>query len=596
MPDGIPPQELLTVPESLERAARGPAGITFVGEKGDEENWSYDRVQRRAREIASSLIARRLKKGERVALVLPSEAEFASTFLGVVLAGGVAVPMAPPFGLGKVGSFLESSQRMLSASSSRFLVTSKSIRALAGTLRASVASLDDILTPADLDGDAAFSPPGVALDDLAMLQFTSGSTSQPKGVMLTHGNLAANCWAVNFDGLRTGPGDRCVSWLPLFHDMGLIGFILCPMYGGISTTLMPPSLFAARPGSWLKVLSSHMGTITYAPNFAYAYATKRVRDADLEGVDLSHVRVMGCGAEPINADTLRAFARRFEKVGFREQAFYPSYGMAESSVAISFGRGVATDRVRIDALETTGRAVQSDASVTEGTRELVACGGPFIGHQMRVVDPGSGRDLEERIIGELRIRGPSVTAGYFKDADATRALFDENGWLKTGDLGYLASRQVFICGRLKDLIIVRGRNCAPQDLEWLAARVDGVRAGSVVAFSTPSSAGDTEAVVIVAEAKRGADHQRIGRDVRSQLFDGLGVTVAEVVVAEPGTLPKTTSGKLQRSETRRRYLQGTLRTMRGEDGVSTTLRQLVASQWGHLRSAVAGKPNTQGPE
>ena len=475
----------------------------------------------------------------------------------------------------------------------RFLVTSKSIRAIAGTLHGKVPTLADILLCAELDAnEASFQPPNVTLDDLAMLQFTSGSTTHPKGVMLTHGNLAANTWAVNVHGLRTTQDDRCVSWLPLFHDMGLIGFILCPMYGGLSTTLMSPMLFASRPATWLTFLSSHKGTITYAPNFAYAYAAKRVRDTDLENVDLSHVRVMGCGAEPINAETLRAFARRFEKFGFREDAFYPSYGMAESSVAISFGRGIVTDRVLIGDLETGRRAVPAHDAPAGSCREFVACGGPFVDHRLRIVDPDSGEELAERLVGEIRIWGPSTTVGYHNAPDATTAMFDSHGWLRTGDLGYVTDGQLFVCGRIKDLIIIRGRNCAPQDLEWEAAKVDGVRAGAVVAFSVPTNAGDTESVILVAEARRGADWSRIARDIQTRLFDELGVTLSAVEIVEPNVLPKTTSGKLQRAEVRKRVAEGTLRAPRPE-GAQSALRHLVTSQWEHLKSAIGtGRPTS----
>lgn len=534
-----------------------------------------------------------MKRGDRIALVLPSEEEFVTTFFGIVLGGGVAVPLAPPLGLAKLGAFLDGCERMLTTSRSRFLVTSKSVRAMVGTLHQRVPTLAGVLTCSELESvQGSFHPPDVSPDDLAMLQFTSGSTSHPKGVMLTHGNLTANCWSVNFDGLATTPVDRCVSWLPLFHDMGLIGFVLCPMYGGFSTILMPPTLFATRPAQWLKTLDTHKGTITYAPNFAYSYAVKRIRDADIAGVDLSHVRVMGCGAEPINADTLRTFVRRFGPYGFRENAFFPSYGMAESSVAISFGRGIVVDRVVSDKLEIARRAVPADAT-TNGIRELVACGGPFPGHDLSIRDTNTGEALPERQVGEICIMGASVTSGYFEAPEASRAAIDTTGWLNTGDLGYLANGQLFICGRIKDLIIIRGRNCAPQDLEWEAAKIEGVRAGGVVAFSIPSQAGDTESVVVVAEAKREFDRQMVVASIQARLFEEMGITLAAVEVVDPNSLPKTTSGKLQRAEVRRRFLDGTLRSLRPK-GMRAAMSHLVASQWGHLKSAISPSPDCTG--
>lgn len=586
MSSGIQATELLTIPASLARAAQTSHGATFVGSRLEERHLSYRELLHRATEIAGALSARGVQPGDRVGLVLPSEEEFVTTYLGIVVAGAVAVPLAPPLGIGRLGAFLEATARMLATARARLLVTSKSIRAMSGTLREAAPSLEGIVTSSDLTGASSnYSPPPVRLDDLAMLQFTSGSTSAPKGVRLTHRNLAANCWAIVREGLGVAPPDHVVSWLPLFHDMGMIGMVLCPVYSEIPFTLMPPTLFASKPASWLKLLSEHQGTITYAPNFAYAYATKRVRDAELNGVDLSQVRVFGCGAEPINPHTLRNFASRFAAVGVRLDAFYPSYGMAESSLAISFGRGVRTDTVAAVNLETFRRA-SPEANPTSPSRELVACGSAFSGHSIRIVDPQSGAERKEREIGEIRIAGPSVTDGYFDAPEATKSLVDENQHLRTGDLGYFAGGQLHICGRIKDLIIVRGRNCAPQDLEWEAATVDGVRAGSVAAFSIPGSEADTESVIVVAEVKQDADANRIAGEIQSRLLDAVGVNVSVVELVPAGTLPKTTSGKLRRAEVRARYLKGEL-LANEPHGVQGAIRQLLLSQWGHLKTAIS---------
>ncbi|MFN8570414.1 MAG: fatty acyl-AMP ligase [Gemmatimonadaceae bacterium] len=590
MSSQIPPSELLTVPASLERAAKTSYGATFVGPKLEERQFSYRDLLARAKEIASSLSARGVEPGDRVAFALPSEEEFVTTYLGTLIAGAVAVPLAPPLGIGKLGTFLDAASRMLSTSRAKLFITSKSIRAMSGSLREAVPSLGAIVSCADLGGtSSSYRPPVVRLDDLAMLQFTSGSTSEPKGVRLTHRNLAANCWVIVREGLRAAAPDRCVSWLPLFHDMGMIGMVLCPIYSEIPLTLMPPTLFATKPAAWFKLLSDHQGTITYAPNFAYAYATKRIRDAELTGVNLSHVRVFGCGAEPINPLTLNKFVERFASVGARLEAFYPSYGMAESSLAVSFGRGVRTDTVSADDLESAQRASRvpkDDEASGTSTRELVACGSAFTGHSIRIVDPMSGTLRQEREIGEIRIAGPSVTDGYFEATEATQALFDEERFLRTGDLGYFADGQLHICGRIKDLIIVRGRNCAPQDLEWEAASVDGVRSGAVAAFSIPGSEAETESVVIVAEAKADADASRVVSDIRTRLLDSVGITVAVVELVPAGTLPKTTSGKLRRAEIRARYLRGEL-VPPNTQGVQSALKHLLVSQWGHLKSAIS---------
>ena len=331
----------------------------------------------------------------------------------------------------------------------------------------------------DLEGDASlWKDPGLTLDDPCFIQFTSGSTSRPKGVVVTHGNLAHNAHAVMRDGLRSHDEDRGVSWLPLFHDMGLIGFVIAPIHHAVPVSFMSPMTFLKRPVTWLEILSKHEGTITYGPNFSYAITAKRVRDRDLEGIDLSGVRVAGCGAEPIQAETLRAFADRFASVGFRREAFVPSYGMAEYTLAISFSTGVPTDSVDQEKLWTDGVAEPTE----EGGLEIVGCGKAFPGHGIRIVDVESREVLEDRRVGEIEISGPSVMAGYYELPHVTAQTIGDDGWMRTGDLGYLVEGSVYICGRAKDVIIVNGKNYYPQDLEWLGSEVNGVRAGNVIAF------------------------------------------------------------------------------------------------------------------
>jgi fatty-acyl-CoA synthase len=303
-----------------------------------------------------------------------------------------------------------------------------------------------------------------------------------------------------------------------------------------------------------------------------------VRDDQLQGVDLSAVRVMGCGAEPINAAILRAFARRFAHVGFAADAFYPSYGMAESTLAISFSRGLRVDRVSKAGLATGAEARPVAADDGDGV-EMVSCGGPFEGHELRVFQPGTDAPLADRRVGEIRVRGPSVMRGYFMNADATRAALPDDGWLRTGDLGYVADGEVFVCGRLKDLIIVRGRNIAPQDVEWTVTGVEGVRPGGAVAFGVARD--DGEGVVVVAEAKDPSTPS-LENAIKRRILEVIGVAAADVVVVPPRTIPKTSSGKVKRQETRARYLAGTLVAPRAE-GVSKTVGRIVASQLAHLR-------------
>jgi acyl-CoA synthetase (AMP-forming)/AMP-acid ligase II len=284
-------------------------------------------------------------------------------------------------GMGQLGGYLEHCKHIVSASRAGLLITNRQIKAVLGKLHDHAPSLREMLTYADLDGDAArFRDPGLSADDPCFIQFTSGSTSKPKGVVVTHGNLAHNAWAVMREGLDSNDDDRGVSWLPLFHDMGLIGFVIAPIHHRVPVSFMSPMTFLKRPVTWLEVLSKHRGTITYGPNFSYAITQKRVRDRDLEGLDLSCVRVAGCGAEPIQADTLRAFAARNGKIGFSERAFVPSYGMAEYTLAIAFSSGVPTDRVGADALWAEGRAQPAADAETDERVDIVGIAGAFERH------------------------------------------------------------------------------------------------------------------------------------------------------------------------------------------------------------------------
>jgi fatty-acyl-CoA synthase len=542
-----------TVPAALEADDGGRAGFTFVGEDGGERHWPLAALRVRAREVAAALRDRGLAPGERVALILAEPEQFVPAFLGVMRAGGVPVPLYPPAAPGSLDGYLTAARHVVAAAQASYLVAGG---ATAGTLAplAAGSTLRALVGYGELEGDADRAPATpVDLDAVAFLQFTSGSTARPKGVVLTHRNIAANCRAIMVDGLRARAGDLGVSWLPLFHDMGLIGFVLAPILHRQPVTLLPTRAFARNPTVWLRTISRHRGTVTFAPNFAYGLATRRVRDGELAGLDLSCLRVAGCGAEPIQAETLRAFAERFAACGFRADAFRPSYGLAESTLAISLGRGIPVDRVDREALAEGRAEPRADREAVE----LVGCGRPFPRHRLRIVEPATGAALPPRAVGEIVVRGPSVTDGYAGDPAAT-AEARLGGWLRTGDLGYLADGQLFVCGRRKDLIVVNGRKYAPQDVEWAAGAVEGVRAGSVVAFGLPAEGGQRELVVVVAEARRGAPAERVALDVQRAVHRALALPVDRVVLVEPGALPKTSSGKLRRASARARYLAGAL--------------------------------------
>jgi fatty-acyl-CoA synthase len=395
----------------------------------------------------------------------------------------------------------------------------------------------------------------VCEDDLCFLQFTSGSTSLPKGVMVTHRSVVANALAfLGPHGAKRFESDVALTWLPLFHDMGLIGFVLGTMMSDVPTVLLPTESFARRPTMWMQAMSEHKASITFAPSFAYALAVKRSRDKDLEGLDLSAVRVAGCGAEPISASVMRGFATRFASAGFREEALLPGYGMAEATLAITFhqqGSKLVTDFVDAKSMR-EGRAVPARPEDAEAL-ELVSCGVAFTEHEVAIVDEQDAR-LPERRVGGIITRGACVTAGYVENAEATASTY-KDGWLHTGDLGYVAAGNLYVCGRIKDLIIIRGANYYPQDIEWAVAEVPGVRRDNVVAFS--ALRGETEVMVIAAEGNS-SDAPELQRTIAARVGETCGVQPSHVAIVRVGSLPKTSSGKIQRLRTKRLYEEGLL--------------------------------------
>ncbi len=534
---------------------------------------SFPALWKTACQRAQALLALGLKKGDRVALVLPEPDEFVLTFMACLTAGLVAVPMYPPQTLAKLEAYGDTVRHILSASGARVLITSASLREM---LASNVASDAKVLVEADVHGDPerADPPPPVSLDDLAFLQFTSGSTSKPKGVMVTFGNLAANAHAIMVDGLKSTPEDRGVSWLPLYHDMGLIGFVVAPLYTLVQVMFLPTMAFIRRPSIWLDAIHRFRGTITFAPNFAYALAARAITDGQSKGWDLSCMRALGCGAEPIQADVLRAFLSRFAPNGLAPTSVLPSYGMAEATLAITFwdmAKSLKTDVLDVEAMRAGVARPPAEDAREPKTMELVACGRPFPGHDLKIAG-SRGEALPERHVGEIWVTGPSVTRGYYGDADATEETFG-GGWLRTGDLGYVADGEVFICGRAKDLIIINGKNYYPQDIEAVVSRAPGVRDGQCVAFADLDDSG-AERCVIVAEAKLGPRAGTMA-EVITQIVQlvraEVGIVPSEVHLIRRGTLPKTSSGKVRRREAKRRLTLGDLEFLTDADSKADSL-------------------------
>lgn len=540
-----------TLVSCLAKTPRGTShGYRFRSLDGSERFYSFEAFEAAAHQRAGQLQQLDLHHGDRIALVIADPAEFVLSFVSATVAGVVPVPIYPRASFKAKNAYVDTVSHILATSGAKVLLTTESTRSVVDEVFTQNPTLARLFTVEQLQQLPQVAPhlPLVRPDELCFLQFTSGSTSLPKGVMVTHANLVANARAfLGPTGVNPSLEDLTVTWLPLYHDMGLIGFALGAIVCSLPSLIMPTEAFGRRPNLWLETLSQSRGTLTFAPNFAYALATKRARDKDLEGLDLSRVRIAGCGAEPINPKVMREFAERFARCGFRPEALLPAYGMAEATLAITFHprmTPMVTDRVSVEAMQ-RGEAAPSGAAAESGTLELVSCGVPFPEHEIKIADD-QGNSLPERRVGEIMTRGPSITQGYYQNPAATADAW-QDGWLRTGDLGYIADGNLYVCGRLKDLIIIRGANYYPQDLEWSVAELPGVRRDNVVAFSVQRNGEET---LIIAAEGNSTDAPALRKSIASKIAETAGVTVGHVAVVRVGSLPKTSSGKVQRRRTK----------------------------------------------
>lgn len=535
--------------------------IRFYADDGNGDTITYGALHEDARRVAAGLLARGFEPGHAAILMLPTGPDYFLAFFGVLMAGGIPVPIYPPARPTQIEEHLRRHARLAANAGARAMITTAEARPLGRLLGAQTESLRTVVTVADLVGPQADgSPPlpAASAGDIAFLQYTSGSTGQPKGVALTHANLLANVRAMG-QALEVTVDDVLVSWLPLYHDMGLIGAWLGSLYHGVPLVLMSPLAFLGRPLRWLTAISRHRGTISAGPNFAYEMCVRRIPDADLAGLDLSSWRVASNGAEPVSPATLRRFIERFEPCGFRPTAMMPMFGLAENCVGLAFppmDRGPRIDRVRRASLMASGLAEPAGEDEA-GAVEFVACGRPIPGHEIRIADEAR-RELPERREGRLQFRGPSATAGYYRNAEATRELVGADGWLDSGDRAYIADGDLFVTGRIKDVIIRAGRNIHPAEIEDAVGEIDGVRKGAVAVFGTAGPEAGTERLVVLAETRRRDDAslERIRADVNGLVADLIGAPPDDVVLAPPNTVPKTSSGKIRRAASREAYEKG----------------------------------------
>ncbi|MDP2787563.1 MAG: AMP-binding protein [Pseudomonadota bacterium] len=532
--------------------------ITLVGEDERGEDISYCLLQAEAQALAAGLLAQGLSAGERVAIMLPTGREFFIAFYGALYAGCVPVPLYPPARPSQIEDHMRRIAGIVSNAEAALLITDARARLLGHLLRAQCASLRGVATVAELSRPGALPPlPTLAAQDIAFLQYTSGSTGNPKGVVLSHANLLANLRAME-QASGVTPADVFVSWLPLYHDMGLIGACMGSLCVGFRLVLLSPLAFLARPARWLWTLHRHRATVSAAPNFAYELCANKAEDRDLDGLDLSCWRLAYNGAEPVSPDTLERFAARVAPYGFNPAAMTPVYGLAESSVGLAFpppGRGPLIDRVERAALSTTGIARVAPAEDAHALR-IVSCGRALPGHAIRIVD-AAGRELPERTQGRVQFRGPSATRGYYRNPEATARLIDGD-WLNSGDLGYLAAGELYLTGREKDIIIRGGHNIYPQELEEAAGRVAGVRRGGVAVF--PAAHAGTERLVVLAETREKSPEarDRIAAEINRLALDLTGLPADDIVLAPPRSVLKTSSGKVRRAACRELYERGEL--------------------------------------
>jgi len=534
--------------------------IYLPSEQG-EETLNYGDLLKGAQGIARGLSGRGLASGETVAIMLPSDRRFFECFFGVLFAGGIPVPVYPPFRPDQIEDYARRQTRILKNAEAAFLITFDAVERLAQLLRPMLPSLRGVTTveALRLGGQSDGLVHKAQGEHLALIQYTSGSTSDPKGVALSHRNLIENIKSIS-QAMEVNPNDAGVSWLPLYHDMGLIGAWLLPLYSGIPVTILPPFSFLSRPERWLWAIHSHRATISPAPNFAYEMCAAKIKDEAIEGLDLSSWRIALNGAEPIKPETLSRFTKRFAPYGFRPEAFLPVYGMAEASVGLAFSPLKARPKVdRVSRLRFERDRQAFAAPVSEPSAiAFVSCGIPLPGHEIRIVDE-KGKPLPERVEGNLVFRGPSCTSGYYRNEEATASLF-QDGWLCSGDLGYWAEGELYITGRKKDLIIKGGRNLHPHEIEEVVGEIPGIRKGCVAAFGVPDQALGTEKLVVVAETRETMKPAREGlmKQINKALIDTLGSPADLIALSAPGSIPKTSSGKIAHRACRAAYLDGSL--------------------------------------
>ena len=551
-----------SVPAMLDHAAQGETGVTFYNAKGEQLSaLPWRDIRDRAQVVARKLIGAGFARGERILITADTWPGFFDSFFGAQYAGLLPVPVSIPVGIGGKDAYLDQLRRQFAASGA---VAAVGLDDLAGYLADAAREFPAIRLHGGMD--VLHSLPEKPVDlrpldagELCYIQFSSGSTRHPHGVQITQRALMANlAGMVGPAGLDVVEGDRAISWLPLYHDMGLIGFLMGPLSSQLSIDYLTPRDFARRPMQWLNLISRNRCTISYSPSFGYDLAVRRGAAQVPPDLDLRCWRHAGIGGDMVRADVLERFATTFQPFGFDATAFIPSYGMAEVCLAITFcphDTGVRTDAVDRSALAEIQRAVPAaDPADHHRARRFVICGRVLPGHRLEVRGP-DGAVLADREVGRIFVSGPSIMPGYYGEPEASREVLVD-GWLDPGDLGYMLDGEIVVTGRAKDLIIVNGRNVWPQDIEWAIEAKRVVKSGDAAAFSIDTGEGERVVVAVLARVSGEQGRSDLARDVAGAVREAIAVDCDVALVPPTMGLPTTSSGKLSRARTKANYLAG----------------------------------------
>jgi fatty-acyl-CoA synthase len=543
-----------TLTEALDFAAGGPTGVNLHGMRGElVAAMPYAELRERAKALAARLLAAGLATHDRVGLVAETDADFIVAFFACQYARLTPAPLPLPAALGGREAYVEQIARMLGSAKAAAVFGPETLLPWLKDA-ADAAGTPMALRIADLPDAPATDLPAPLADDPCYVQFSSGSTRNPTGVLCTHRALMANAFAITRHGLNVVPEDRALSWLPLYHDMGLVGFLLSPLAAQMTVDLLPTGAFVRRPLLWLDLISKNRATISYSPSFGYDLCARR-GDGAREGLDLSGWRVAGCGGDMVRPGPLLGFAERYAAAGFRQEAFVASYGMAEATLALTMApvnQGLRFDTVDVDRMERDGIVKPGSGA---RSRAFVRCGPVLPAHELEVRND-AGAVVPEGHVGKVFVRGPSLMKGYFGEPEASARVLGADGWLDTGDLGYLTGGEIVPTGRAKDLILLNGRNVWPQDLEWSAeSEIEKLRSGDVAAFSIDRDEGEQLVVLVQVRSSDPEVRRTLTEDVAALLRARHGVE-AQVELVGHNALPQTSSGKLSRSKARALFLAG----------------------------------------